>query len=287
VIAAHPLSDTTPVDHDRTSVPVGPKVRVGSASRHPDRLIPLDGALNFRDVGGYSVSGGSVAWRVLFRSDNLAALSDADLATIGRLGLRLVCDFRRDDEVEEKPSRLPVPGPDVLRLAMSDTVEADRTMVDTVQAILRGERPPPPLDFWDEQYVGALERGQARFVRWVRAIVTTHGPTLFHCAGGKDRTGLAAMLLLTMLGASDDDVLDDFELTNALRTPTRIAFLRPRLAAVGVVAEELAHVIGVRRESMAHAMAYVRASHGGAERYLLGGGLEAEVVDQVRACLVR
>lgn len=280
------MSDTTPVDHGRTSVPVGPMVRVGVAARHPDRLITLDGARNFRDVGGYEVDRGALAWRVLFRSDNLAALSDADLATVGGLDLRLVCDFRRDDEVEEKPSRLPVPGPDVLRLAMSDTAEADRTMVDTVQAIFRGESAPPPLDFWDEQYVGALERGRARFVRWVTAIVATDGPTLFHCAGGKDRTGLAAMLLLTMLGTSDDDVLDDFELTNALRTPMRIAFLRPQLATVGVVAEEIAHIIGVRRESMAHAMAHIASEYGGAEGYLLGGGLETEVVDQVRARLV-
>ena len=59
------------------------------------RHVALEGAHNFRDLGGYPTQDGrSVRWGVLFRSDALAELSDADLEVVGALGLRLVCDFR-------------------------------------------------------------------------------------------------------------------------------------------------------------------------------------------------
>ena len=67
--------------------------------------IPLEGALNLRDVGGYRTPRGSVATGVVFRSDNLAELTDADLATFDRLGIKSVYDFRGDREVELQPSR--------------------------------------------------------------------------------------------------------------------------------------------------------------------------------------
>ena len=73
-----------------------------------ERLVPLDGALNFRDLGGYQAdSGRSTRWGCVFRSDGLDQLTDGDLDRLSRLGIRLVCDLRNDREVLDAPSRLP------------------------------------------------------------------------------------------------------------------------------------------------------------------------------------
>ena len=67
-----------------------------------DRLIALEGAVNFRDLGGYTtVDGQRTRWRVLFRADGLGELTEADLATMRELGIRTVVDLRSGDEVEQ------------------------------------------------------------------------------------------------------------------------------------------------------------------------------------------
>ena len=72
----------------------------------PQRRTPLEGASNFRDLGGYEAADGrTVKWRHLYRSNSLAALTDADLEQIAALGIRLVCDLRREEESVEAPSR--------------------------------------------------------------------------------------------------------------------------------------------------------------------------------------
>src|SRR5215217_6236287 len=73
-----------------------------------ERLVPLEGTLNFRDIGGYPTSDGRrVRWGRIYRSDALGQLTDGDLAYLEHLGVRLICDFRDDAESERAPSRVP------------------------------------------------------------------------------------------------------------------------------------------------------------------------------------
>jgi protein-tyrosine phosphatase len=73
-------------------------------TKHPDRVLPLQGATNFRDLGGYSGHGGrTVRWRRLFRSDHLAGLTAADKAALAELGLALAFDFRGEAERAAAP----------------------------------------------------------------------------------------------------------------------------------------------------------------------------------------
>ena len=141
-----------------------------------ERLVPLEGTLNFRDLGGYRTADGRhVRWGRVFRSDALGQLTDADLPSLERLGVRLVCDFRDDYETEKAPSRLP--GHPDLRMerfpigAGGDTtaVGGDRKdgLTDLVLAGRLGEVSPEMLgDFYvgmlesrSEPLVAVLERG--------------------------------------------------------------------------------------------------------------------------------
>ena len=82
---------------DQRSIPA----ELPASAREAARRLPLDGAHNFRDLGGYATSDGrTLRWGVLYRSDALADLSDDDLAYLGRLGLRRVVDFRSPLERE-------------------------------------------------------------------------------------------------------------------------------------------------------------------------------------------
>src|SRR5437588_717404 len=70
----------------------------GSAVVAAERLVLLEGAANFRDLGGYrTADGGRTRWGLVFRSDALHRLTTADLAVVGQLGLRVVYDLRRED----------------------------------------------------------------------------------------------------------------------------------------------------------------------------------------------
>jgi protein-tyrosine phosphatase len=78
----------------------------------PGRHFPLAGADNFRDLGGYATSDGrTVAWGRLFRSGHLGELTDADVAAVERLGIRLICDLRAPAERVDLESRLPATAP--------------------------------------------------------------------------------------------------------------------------------------------------------------------------------
>src|SRR6478735_9075785 len=101
-----------------------------------ERLIALEGALNWRDLGGYRVADGRVTkWDCVYRSDGLDQLTDADLDVIADLGIKLVVDFRVDREVDENPSRLPE-HPELRRQRLpigGDEVEG-RSIIDTIKA---------------------------------------------------------------------------------------------------------------------------------------------------------
>ena len=100
----------------------GPDLYEGMPEHVRRRHVPLEGAANFRDLGGYATEDGrSVKWGQLYRADALGDLSDGDLETLSELGIRLVCDFRSPAEVENAPDRLPSANPpEVLALPIFD-----------------------------------------------------------------------------------------------------------------------------------------------------------------------
>jgi protein-tyrosine phosphatase len=99
------------------------------------RHLALEGAPNFRDLGGYPTADGrSVKWGLFYRSDNLAHLTDADLEKVASLGIKLVCDFRSEPEKQAEPDRLPAVDPPAI-LALP--IGAESFMVKDVRERIR------------------------------------------------------------------------------------------------------------------------------------------------------
>jgi protein-tyrosine phosphatase len=178
------------------------------------RLIKLEGTGNFRDLGGYEAEDGRlVKWQHLYRSGNLTNLTNEDVATVADLKLRLVCDFRRDEEREESPSRLPkADGPEVLHLPMGPQRD-----VAPLYARLRSPdtRPEDIFDAMVGIYRGFITDHTPEYKLFMEHL--THGghvPLLFHCAAGKDRTGFGAALIFMALDVPMETIFEDYILTN-------------------------------------------------------------------------
>ena len=168
-----------------------------------NRHIPLEGAENFRDLGGYTTQSGTpVRWRQVFRADRLTNLTEADAQTLASMSLKTVIDLRTPAEALRN-------GPG--RLADQATVFSHSLL--TTSASLR-----PTLDYatWVEHAQGPIAA--------VFSIMTGPQdpfPLVFHCSAGKDRTGIIAALLLSVLGADQADIVTDYALTRQYFSPTR------------------------------------------------------------------
>jgi protein-tyrosine phosphatase len=246
-----------------------------------ERNLGLLGPSNFRDLGGYRGAGGArVRWGQVFRSDALA-LQDADLEVFAALGVRAVYDLRSDRERETTPNRVP-DGADLVELVALISQDSAPPSIEALQA--DGE------SFLAVIYKHMLERSALGFGRILTGLADrSRLPAVFHCAAGKDRTGMVAALLLSILGVDEEDILDDYELTSRYRKADRIAATKARLEnEYSVPAEVVAGILRTPRWAMQSALGELRERHGGVEGYLTGPGqVDPSVPERLRQLLLK
>ena len=248
-------------------------------------MVPLEGTLNFRDLGGYPASSGVTRWGLVYRSDKLSALSDADLEHLTGLGLRTVCDFRYDRELDEDPSRLPV-GATVVRLAVGSAAgDNPRNLEDLIRA---GEITHVTAETMAVGYLAMLENQAALFGDLIRIVADPEQhPVVIHCTAGKDRTGLGAALILGAAGVADDVIVEDYALTDQYRSQHRLAEMGPRIEAQGLKLDDLKVLFTAPAETMANTLGYVTERWGGIEGYLTGPAqVDAATLDALREVFV-
>jgi protein-tyrosine phosphatase len=197
----------------------------------PARLIPLDGAFNFRDLGGYqSGRGGQLRWRRIFRSDNLSTLTDSDYKVLADLSIATVIDLRTKKEVEQGKIR-PSAAYSYHHLPMADVLP------DTTDT--RWSSP----EFVAARYRDMLAEadGCMRAALSIAADPRSY-PLVFHCAAGKDRTGIVAAIILSLTGVSREDIIADYMRTQPAMermvasliqgSPDRARHVEPHLPAI-------------------------------------------------------
>ncbi len=179
------------------------------------RLITLDGPRNLRDIGGYTTIGGrTVKWGKIYRSDHLAALSEADKALLRDFNITTVIDFRSETEREmASTSWSGARAPKFLHLPIGGTA-ADWS-VSLPQFFRTGNfyRDDIHNTFLDA-YRTIPSDASNEFRTLFEHILANEGAVLFHCTAGKDRTGIAAALILSVLGVPRRTIFEDFMLTN-------------------------------------------------------------------------
>jgi protein-tyrosine phosphatase len=221
----------------------------------------------------------------VYRSDRLNELTDADVAHLATIGLRTVCDFRYDREVEEDPSRLP-DGARVVRLAVGAAPgDNPRSLEDLIRA---GEITRVTTASMAEGYLAMLERQAALFGELIRLVgQDEHHAVVIHCTAGKDRTGIGAALLLGAVGVADDVIVEDYALTDEYRSQHRLAEIGPRLTAQGLDLDDLRVLFTAPAETMGLTLGLVADRWGGIEGYLTGpAGVTIDDLDALRAVWV-
>lgn len=183
--------------------------------------VDLDGAKNFRDVGGYATADGrTVRTGVVYRSNKLSELTDADLQSLADLGVTLDIDLRTVVERYQDPDRVPAGA----RYQVADVVSVehglhfhDNATVTLAKALAAGlfngsENLAQSIAYpFMVDFVGA----DHAFGDLLRAVASNDsGAVVFHCTAGKDRTGWATAVLLSLLGVPRETVESDFMLSN-------------------------------------------------------------------------
>ena len=175
---------------------------------HPDRLVQMEQVHNFRDLGGYpTASGATTKWRTLFRADGLHRLrAAADIEIVQTFGLKSVIDLRTKREQQEQG------------IFPLDEIEVDFHHVSIVDATWSDSKETPqiedPVEFLVWGHRDLLEIGSEKFALAMK-ILSDQGnvPAVFHCAAGKDRTGVLAALILSTVGVPDNIICADYGLT--------------------------------------------------------------------------
>lgn len=170
----------------------------------------LKSQLNFRDLGGTATADGRrVKPGLLFRSGDFFSLSDEDVLSLEQMGLATIIDFRASREIARRPDRQ-VPG--VKELIHIDIHDAAR---DTAERFLEENNARGLETVLIGDYIRMVDLHQADFKRFLHILAWSDNlPVVYHCAAGKDRTGMATVFLLTALGVEMDVIWNDYMATN-------------------------------------------------------------------------
>lgn len=172
-----------------------------------ERLLPMSGGYNFRDLGGLKTNDGrALKWGRLFRTDDLKSLTQADLEYLASIPIVSVVDFRTYEERGKEPDRLPDSVVRHLFLPVS---------ARALEGIKFAEAGSPEkeraLRARAYEFFLTEEHNQAAWRAWFQALSDeSQLPLIFHCSAGKDRTGLATALLLEILGVERAVIMADF-----------------------------------------------------------------------------
>ncbi len=237
-----------------------------------ERELRLEVVHNVRHLGGYRAGDGSMTTDVAVRSASLHRLTERGLEQLRELDVTTIVDFRSDAERARDVT------PDTMRYGIR-VVHAPVFQHDMSPAGFEGEFPG-----FAAVYAMFLEIGGAAYRTLFETLAEAEGRVLFHCAAGKDRTGVAAALLLDLAGADDETIIVDYTVTERLLAPLKEQWL-PQMRERGFDEERAAALLAAPREDMEATLRHLRERFGSAEGYARAVGVSDSALSAVRARL--
>ena len=251
------------------------------------RTIALEGCLNFRDLGGYpTADGGQVRWRQMFRSDALHALTSADVARLrDEIGLATVIDLRSGAELRadgEGPLQraaivhyhVPLFDGESIRSEEHATIESGFAPRTHARMITLADR-----------YWLLAEYAKAKIARVLTTLAASEGPAVYHCAAGKDRTGVISAVILGVLGVPDAMIVADY-----IATKERLEAIIERLMANKSYETVLSNLppdtLHAEADTMVAFLERIRAEYGDMRTYAQGAGVTPEALESLVVRLV-
>lgn len=225
-----------------------------------------DKMLNFRDLGGYECDGGVTRYLRVFRCGVPDGTSEADIRLLRRLGVRTVFDLRGKNECEEYPSGLDkIPEIEHFEIPLLE-VNPDTSKEKTLP----------------ELYAYSLTENAERYAEVLRRIARTTEPIMFHCFGGKDRTGLLSALLLAAAGVGDEDIVADYQVSF---TYLRDFYVRGIEAHSPIIWETDLTKLESYPDYMRNTLDFIRNNFGGVREYMRSIGLTNDEITRISMLL--
>lgn len=258
---------------------------------------------NVRDLGGLRVNGGLTRFGALVRSDSPHQLTDEGHRALAAYGIRTVLDLRGPQESERQPSPYAGNGGGVRYLsrplhpadplapvadALAQLAATDGDAIRYIGRPLQSEAATAALRAGgiherDQLNTIFLDHSGQNIAAALRAIAEAEDPLLFHCAQGKDRSGIVAALLLALVGVDADTIADDYAESEACLAAARDEVLS---TAPPERRESLRLQWSAPREAMLVALEHLERGYGGAEAYLGAAGLDDRELDSLRTRLI-
>ena len=228
------------------------------ATIHPDRRLSFEGAFNFRDLGGYATADGRmVKWRTLFRADAVHRLPESEVEH-GHL---------HDPERGIQHVHLDVLGEVWKPLDLDDNADARIVLSDL--------------------YVHMLDIGAPALSQAFRTLANADNlPAVFHCAAGKDRTGVLAAMVLSTIGVADHVIVADYAISGANMAELVERLKRDRPEALTAMNEQPSAYMAAPPEAMKRLLAHVNAEYGSMTGYVNSIGISTDVIDSLAASLL-
>lgn len=241
------------------------------------QLIAMDGVFNLRDLGHYTTGQDRTQTRRVLRSDALHRIGDAGLAQFQAMGLRTVIDLRYPHEI----AKLPDPDWSAINVDYHQI-----SLFDDVHPDLNHQG-----DLLFDLYQRALDRRSNLFANVMQVMAEApDGAVLFHCAVGKDRTGLIAAFALNLAGVESDDIIEDYALTTIPMQRHRAQLesdAGPDAAKrAGIPADAVDKLFSSEPVTMRNTLNYIAEQHGSIADYLSAAGLSAAAQSRLRKRLV-
>ncbi|MGI6108818.1 MAG: tyrosine-protein phosphatase [Eubacteriaceae bacterium] len=230
------------------------------------RLLPLESAINLRDIGGYTGAGGAkTKWNKMFRSEELSHLSAYDEHQLEDYGINYIFDFRDEKKALRVPDFIPegavyenIP---ILKGIKRSHKTLDYSNPDSIDKYMR------------KLYEYQVENMAQAFARILHILADEPDAViLFHCTNGKDRTGFMAALILLIAGVPEETIISDYSLTN-LTFDEAFETLGTIMAEdfednPEVSKDKLRDFFGVRPAWLKIQLDYIRDHFGTVDRYL-------------------
>jgi protein-tyrosine phosphatase len=243
------------------------------------RRIALERVFNFRDLGGYaSENGQTVHWGRVYRADGIHRIEGADLARVAALGIRTVLDLRTRGELDDHGR--------VRAESMNATYHHLPLLEKVWERDLYGAE-HDAVELLADRYVAMLDQGADSIVTALSAVADTERlPLVFHCSAGKDRTGVLAAVLLSVLGVSDDDIAADYALSRTAMREMAEWVRTERPESYETMAAQPPAFLDAPPLAIRRFLALARANYGSLTDYVVASGLSPDSVDALRAALL-
>ena len=247
----------------------------------PARHLDIDGAYNVRDLGGYPTKDGrSTRWKTFVRAASLHQLPPESQAALVDYGIRTVIDLRRTHEVEETPNVFA--GSSQIDYLHQNLV-GDEPLIGPGDSVESGETADRIL----ASYGSWIDLRQPQILETLATLADPDArPAMYHCAGGKDRTGVISALLLSIAGVPANVIAEDYALTARYLLARYFAEqASPEITPTNYTREDYQRDF-CPPEAMLKVLDHIDRGYGGVESYVLKIGLSPAQVGSIRAALV-